>query len=598
MEEFQNNPEFIGLKIDFVNAFNAVSRSIFLNECFDKFPHIFKWVHFCYSNHSHLFFGNYIISSQAGVQQGDPLGPFLFCLVLQVLISKIKDEVPDLDLNNWYMDDGSLFGKTRDVLKAWNIIKDFGPSLGLQVNLSKCELISSSNNGGVFADFEPELVKIADGNMTILGSPIGSSQHCENWISSKLNKKLEILLNKIENLDHSQSSFLLLLFCASFCKMVWYIRTIPPDLISDSCSRFDVAVLCSFEKLIGAGLSKLSLQQARLSTKFGGIGLRASKTHSAAAYIASFFMSKPLIESFLSKQVSNSHINSAISMFNSLVGLDHCLDGSDSSSCPSNQHDLSHHIDSESFRTLLADSTNLNKARLLACSMPHATAWVRALPAHQNKFSCLEWSICMKRWLGIPIFNQDHLCSACQLHVMDIFGHHASVCPVSGDRIRRHNILRDILYDFCSLAAWGPTKEVPHIFPSSSERPADIFVPNFSLGKDLVLDVAVTCPLQHKHLLETAQTAGFACNEYAEQIKIKNYQERVEREGFIYLPAVFESFGGFSRDLPDFLFKLTKGLSLRLNELKSITSKYLYENLSCALMKSTARSISSRFPDF
>ena len=118
MEEFQNNPEFIGLKIDFVNAFNAVSRSIFLNECFDKFPHIFKWVHFCYSNHSHLFFGNYITSSQAGVQQGDPLGPFLFCLVLQVLISKIKDEVPDLDLNNWYMDDGSLFGKTQDVLKA------------------------------------------------------------------------------------------------------------------------------------------------------------------------------------------------------------------------------------------------------------------------------------------------------------------------------------------------------------------------------------------------------------------------------------------------------------------------------------------------
>ena len=141
MKEFQNNPNFIGLKIDFVNAFNAVSRSIFLNECFDKFPHNFKWVHFCYSNHSHLFFGNYIISSQAGVQQGDPLGPFLFCLVLQVLISKIKDEVPDLDLNNWYMDDGSLFGKTRDVLKAWNIIKDFGPSFGLQVNLSKCELI-------------------------------------------------------------------------------------------------------------------------------------------------------------------------------------------------------------------------------------------------------------------------------------------------------------------------------------------------------------------------------------------------------------------------------------------------------------------------
>ena len=121
------------------------------------------------------------------------------------------------------MDDGSLFGKITDVLKAWNIIKEFGPSLGLEVNLSKCELLSSSNDAQVFADFEPELVKITDGNMSILGSAIGSKQHCENWVSSKLNVKLIILLNKIENLDHSQSSFLLLLFCASFKVFVkWF----------------------------------------------------------------------------------------------------------------------------------------------------------------------------------------------------------------------------------------------------------------------------------------------------------------------------------------------------------------------------------------
>ena len=247
-----------------------------MNECFEKFPHIFKWVHFCYSMHSHLFFGDFIISSQAGVQQGDPLGPFLFCLVLQVLISNLKIEVPELSLNNWYMDDGSLFGKAADVLQAWNIIKEVGPSVGLQVNLSKCELISSSNDIDVFAEFEPELIKIADGNMSILGSAVGSKQHCENWVSSKLNKKLTILLNKIENLDHNQSSFLLLLFCASFFKMVWYIRTILPDLISAACEQFDSAVFHCFEKLIGSGLSSLSLQQARLSTKFGGIGLRAS----------------------------------------------------------------------------------------------------------------------------------------------------------------------------------------------------------------------------------------------------------------------------------------------------------------------------------
>ena len=105
---------------------------------------------------------------------------------------------------------------------------------------------------------------------------------------------------------------------------------------------------------------------------------------------------------------------------------------------------------------------------------------------------------------------------------MDVFGHHASVCPAKGDRIRGHNVLRDIIYNFCSLASWGPKKETPHIFPSSSERPEDIFVPNYSLGKDLVLDVAVTCPQQHKYYHSAAQSAGFACNTYADEVKIKN----------------------------------------------------------------------------
>ena len=105
----------IGQKIDFTNAFNSVQRDVFLKECYEKFPQIYKWVHFCYSQHSFLFFGSYIIPSQAGVQQGDPLGPFLFCLVLQVLVNKVRTCVPNLSLNNWYMDDGSLFGKVEDV---------------------------------------------------------------------------------------------------------------------------------------------------------------------------------------------------------------------------------------------------------------------------------------------------------------------------------------------------------------------------------------------------------------------------------------------------------------------------------------------------
>ena len=131
---------------------NSINRDVFLKECHQRFPQIFKWVHFCYSQHSYLFFGNHSIFSQAGVQQGDPLGPFLFCLVLQVLIDKLMDKVPDLALNNWYMDDGSLFGKADDVLRAWKIVKTEG---------QKCEVISASGCTNSFQHFEPEIIMFA-----------------------------------------------------------------------------------------------------------------------------------------------------------------------------------------------------------------------------------------------------------------------------------------------------------------------------------------------------------------------------------------------------------------------------------------------------
>ena len=77
-------------------------------------------------------------------------------------------------------------------------------------------------------------------------------------------------------------------------------------------------------------------------------------------------------------------------------------------------------------------------------------------------YQCLEWSK-----------------MTCSKQIMDIYGHHAAVCPVSGDRIKGHNALRDFFDDFCTNAAWA-VKEKPFLVPFSSERPADIFIPNFT----------------------------------------------------------------------------------------------------------------------
>ncbi|CAO2814623.1 unnamed protein product [Amaranthus hypochondriacus] len=99
------------LLVDFRNAFNLVNRTALLREVRLRCPSLSRWVEFCYSTPARLYYGEHTLRSCQGVQQGDPLGPLLFALVLHPLVCRIRDSF-DLCLQAWYLDDDTIIGDT------------------------------------------------------------------------------------------------------------------------------------------------------------------------------------------------------------------------------------------------------------------------------------------------------------------------------------------------------------------------------------------------------------------------------------------------------------------------------------------------------
>jgi Reverse transcriptase (RNA-dependent DNA polymerase) len=108
------SPDWALLQVDFSNAFNLVRRDVSCQSTLEHFPAPGPWVTWCYFSPSHLFYeGEIVCNGARGVQQGDPLGPLLFCLVLRYVSLGIADiftsaEPKPASLDTLYLDDGVI----------------------------------------------------------------------------------------------------------------------------------------------------------------------------------------------------------------------------------------------------------------------------------------------------------------------------------------------------------------------------------------------------------------------------------------------------------------------------------------------------------
>ena len=588
LAELGNDESLALLKIDMKNAFNECNRSAFLDGVCKEFPEISPWVYWCYSQPAELRFGHKRILASTGVQQGDPLGPLLFSLVLVQFVRSISFTEQCL-LNLWYLDDGTFIAPRPCLHKLLTHFTESGPKFGLHINLSKCELYWPSGDHS-FPNFNPAIKRINPeiSGLELLGSPIwGPPQFYESFLSVQFDKIVAIQ-DKLVDLEDPQVELHLLRSCLSICKVTHLLRCVPSSFLSSFLSRFDIRLRECLNRILCCGFSDSSWLQATLPFRLGGLGLRESGHSAAPAFVGSCNSVRILV----------SRLVDSFDVFMPFPGEDSALtflkDRSVSVLHNSTQVDLQAVLDDALFKQLLSSSSIRDQARLRALSHSSgvSSSWLKALPqqALGLAFSPHDFTIALRLWLGIPLCPSLPLCSC--LSVIDQFGDHLLGCSHGPLRIQRHNALVSIVHHALLQDHPGVLREQG--ISSDHSRPGDIYHPDFNFGRPAYFDLSVRSTTQSAVISSASSQAGVAAAA-GEVAKDNHYQDIVSDDGGEFIPLVCETFGVWTPYALSILNSIADRTTVRNGLSRKLARRQLLQQLSVTLWRYNAMMVLRHF---
>ena len=172
-------------------------------------------------------------------------------------------------------------------------------------------------------------------------------------------------------------------------------------------------------------------------------------------------------------------------------------------------------------------------------------------------------------------------CPACG-NKADPYGDHQISCGGNGDRIHRHDSIQDALFSVAQTAALAPRKEVPSLIPDSSNRPADIYLPNWKRGQPAALDVTVISTMQQLTRQGASNTPGYAL-EIGEGRKMAAHAEECREIGISFVPLVVETLGGWCEGAVHTIRDIGKLQGLRLGISPAESTRHLFQHLAISL---------------
>ena len=172
---------------------------------------------------------------------------------------------------------------------------------------------------------------------------------------------------------------------------------------------------------------------------------------------------------------------------------------------------------------------------------------------------------------------------------MDLLGDHPLCCKKSGDRITRHNRLRNLLF---KLAVSLLPKEKLGILGETDKtrrRPGDVSIKNWSFRRGLAIDVAVICPLAESHLGKPEP-----CESYAQNQKIACYVGAFENSDYDFAPVIFETSGAVNKEGETILKQVIRFASKREGVSHTVYASRAWARFSCCVQAASAQQILNR----
>jgi ubiquitin carboxyl-terminal hydrolase 44/49 len=556
---------------------------------------LYRWAEFCYAQPGLLFFGGALLMSELGVQQGDPLGPLLFSVVLHSLVKSIEERVPGLDVHVWYLDDGTIIGDIDLVARALDVIEEVGPKLGAHLNHGKSEIWWPSRADKVEV-FPSQIIRVPNRGVELLGSPIGSQEFMREFVKQRVEKISTVDL-QLEEMDDAQIELALLRGCLGFGKVVHLLRTCPPPDILEALEGFDDRLRSRIASILRAPFLEVDAwKQASLPIRLGGLGITHTVPLAGPAFIGSCALTHDLVAAILRRDpdhYSPPHVSDIAASHSLLTGS--LIRYEDLRRVPKVQKrlmDERHDLESKS---LLTTGSLRLRARLRGLSQPHAGDWLYALPiaALDQRVQSRPFRIMLRRHLGVPIPGHPSKCPLCA-RPCDSFGDHAGVCSAGGDKTRRHNAVRDILFLAARGAALSVEKEPKHLLLHGGQKPADLLVRNYTEGFHAsAFDVTISDTLQPTSLDRAAAESGYVAR-VAHEKKLQKYQDSCRESNLAFFPMVWESTGGTTSTVHSTIESWSNQEADRGGLPRSRIRTRLYQRLSLTLQREYARMIMKR----